>query len=83
MTTADEIRAYVWRAFLEPARWAGTAQVTVRAGTVHSEMGLQNALPAVCSALGGNKFEKQYKVNRVSLTGPSQGANAEFTFSFR
>ncbi|MSQ23657.1 MAG: hypothetical protein EXR58_03760 [Chloroflexi bacterium] len=83
MTQADEIRAYVWRAFLQPARWAGKTQVTIRAGTVQTEMGLQNALPAVCGALGSNKFEKQYEVNRVPSTGSTKGANAEFIFSFR
>ncbi|MBI4214292.1 MAG: hypothetical protein HY534_08290 [Chloroflexi bacterium] len=80
MTRADEIRDFVFRAYLEPARRAGGTQVVVRAGDVARQMGLRAVLPSVCGALGSNKFEQQYRVRRLSLTGPSQGSNAEFTF---
>jgi hypothetical protein len=34
----------------------------------------------VCAALGAKKFEAIAGVERVSLTGPTNGANAIFTF---
>jgi len=37
-------------------------------------------MPLVCAALGAKKFEASAGVERLSLTGPTNGANAIFTF---
>jgi hypothetical protein len=34
----------------------------------------------VCSALGSNIFEEMSKVKRLSIEGPLNGSNTEFTF---
>jgi hypothetical protein len=43
-------------------------------------MGLNNRLPRVCSALGTTTFERFASVERVGIEGPTNGANAVFTF---
>ena len=53
MTQADAIRQFVNSTYIEPARLAGTKQVLVRAGTIHTAMGLKDRMPAVAGALGG------------------------------
>jgi 5-methylcytosine-specific restriction enzyme B len=51
------------------------AEVTIRAGDVHQAMGLSNALPAVCSAIGSDKFGELAGVKLVTHAGPANGAN--------
>lgn len=80
MTTADRIREYANAHHVSPARANGLKQVTIRAGDVHSEMGLNGKLPAVCSALGANKFVEEYRLRRLSVDGPLNGSNCELTF---
>jgi hypothetical protein len=43
-------------------------------------MGLSNAMPAVCSAIGSNKFSEFARVSLHHQTGPANGANVYFTF---
>ena len=80
MNRADDIRDFAFRKFIEPARKQGKRTVTIRAGDVHKDMGLYDRMPAVCSALGSNKFENQFNIKRLKVEGPIQGANALFTF---
>jgi 5-methylcytosine-specific restriction protein B len=80
MNKADAIRQFVNAQFIEPARLAGTKQVTVRAGDVHAAMHLKDRMPAVASALGAKTFETDYRVRCVSRAGPHNGANLTFTF---
>ena len=77
---ADQIREHVYQRYILPARQHGSQTVTVRAGDVHSEMNLASRMPAVCGAIGSNKFQDQYHVRLISREGPSQGANVYFTF---
>lgn len=78
--TSDQIREFVNRKYIEAARIAGQETVTVRAGDVHSEMGLRNQMPHVCSAIGANKFQTQHRVRLLRSEGPHNGANKQFTF---
>lgn len=80
-TQADRIRTFVERHYFLPARTEGREFVEVRAGDVHSAMGLSNAMPAVCSALRSSKIEARLGVSIVSVTGPRAGANVYFRFS--
>lgn len=81
MTQADQIREWTYQNHILPAQTAGKATITIRAGDVHDGMGLTDSMPAVCGALGANKFETKYGIKRTARTGPGNGANAEFTFS--
>lgn len=80
MSQADRIRQTAIEKYILPARAAGHADVIIRAGDLHSEMGLSNAMPSVCSVLRGTKFEQLAEVRRSDVTGPVNGANVYFRF---
>jgi hypothetical protein len=80
MSQANRIRQFTVDRFIAPAMAAGRDEITIRAGDVHREMGLTNAMPAVCSALGGRKFDEYANITRSALVGPANGANVYFTF---
>lgn len=81
MSQADRIRTHVYENHIAPARCNGAESITIRAGDIHAEMGLANAMPAVCSALRSSKFEDMAGVTAISVTGPQFGANVFFTFA--
>ncbi len=78
--SADTIREFANAKYIEPARRAGATQVTIRAGDIHDEMGLSARMPAVCGAIGANRFQEEYCVKLIKREGPTQGANVYFTF---
>lgn len=80
MTQAERIRQFALGHYVAPARAAGHSTVTIRAGDVHREMGLANAAPAVCSAIGGSRFTQIAHVTPINRTGPTNGANVYFRF---
>ena len=80
MSYSDDVRKYCKDNIIEPARIVGERQVVIRAGDIHTAMGYKNRMPLVCGALGAKKFEEIAGVERISLTGPTNGANAIFTF---
>jgi Family of unknown function (DUF6884) len=82
-TQADRIRQFVLNHYVTPARGKGHSTVTIRAGDVHRAMRLASAMPAVCSAIGSNKFEEFAGVSAIERTGPAQGANVYFRFSLQ
>jgi hypothetical protein len=79
LSHADDVRAYCKENIIE----RGEKQATIRAGDIHRAMGYRDRLPLVCAALGANKFEETAMVEKVSITGPSAGANAIFTFRIK
>jgi len=83
MSYADDVRNYCKENIIDIARSRGEKQVTIRVGDIHTVMGYRNKMPLVSAALGANKFEEVAEVERVSLTGPTNGANALFTFRIR
>jgi len=78
MTQADRIRRFALDRYIVPARTRNDAEIVIRAGDVHREMGLFSAMPAVCSAIGSRKFEEVSGVTIVWRTGPTNGANVYF-----
>jgi 5-methylcytosine-specific restriction enzyme B len=80
MNQADRVREYCKSRIIEPARARGDETVSIRAGDVHSALGFKNRLPLVCSVLGTTIFEESARVERISIAGPMNGANAVFTF---
>jgi hypothetical protein len=80
-TQADRIRQFACDHYVAPARRDGLAEITIRAGDVHRDMGLANAMPAVCSAIGGNRFAHMANVRLAQRTGPANGANVYFRFT--
>ena len=80
MSHADQVRQYCNEKIVDPARTRGDRLIAIRAGDIHKAMGYRNRMPLVCAALGAKKFEENSKIKRVSITGPTNGANAIFTF---
>src|ERR1700722_5971229 len=81
MTQADHIGQFALDQYVPPARAEGRRMITIRAGDIHRDMKLANAMPAVCSAIGSNKFEQVAQVTPINRTGPANGANAYFQFT--
>jgi 5-methylcytosine-specific restriction enzyme B len=79
---ADKIRAFVATEYAEPARREERRSFNVRSGDVHRQMGLSNAMPAVCSAIGSSKFEAFAHVKLSKREGPANSSTVEFTFDF-
>lgn len=79
--TADEIREFVYRNYIEPARKKRKSTVTVRAGDVHVKMGLKSRIPAVCGAIGTDRFQQDHDIQLIKRDGPTNGANVYFTFT--
>jgi len=80
MPLADQIRKFVLDNYICPARKRKARYVDIRVGDVHASMRLHNRLPAVCAALGSNKFEDICAVQRVTIQGPLNGANTDFIY---
>lgn len=80
MSHSDDVREYCINNIIEPARIGGEREVVIGAVDIHTAMAYRNRMPLVCAALGAKKFEDITGVERVSLTGPTNGANAIFTF---
>lgn len=80
MSLSDDVRMYCKKNIIDPSRKNGEKIISIRAGDIHKAMNYKQRLPLVCTALGANKFEEMAGVKRVNVTGPTNGANAIFTF---
>ena len=81
--TADQIRAYVNSAFVEPARRSGKLHVVVSASDIHADLKLKDRFPAICSALDTQKFAREFRVELSSRSGPRQGSTVKWHFTVR
>ena len=77
----ERIRQFALDHYVAPARAEGAPEITIRAGDVHREMSLANAMSAVCSAIGSNKLTRLAHVTPINRTGPANRANVYFQFS--
>jgi len=80
MSYADDVRNYCIENIINPARQKELLDIFIRSGDIHKAMNYKDRLPLVCSALGANKFEEEAKVKRISMNGPTCGANCVFHF---
>jgi hypothetical protein len=83
MRQADRIRAFAIERYIAPARLAKQSRIVMRAGDVHRDLGLANAMPAVCSAIGSKLFSEEAGVILLGRQGPTNGANVYFEFSLK
>jgi len=63
--SAEEVRVYVQRQYVEPARYRGEKEVTIQAGDIHDEMNLRSLQPLVCDTLRGRKLQKPCNIRLV------------------
>ena len=80
---ADKIRSYVIEELIKPAREKGDTSIEIISGDVHSGMGLQNALPAVCSVLEGVALARQAKIRLIDRHSPIGSDKPSSTIRYR
>ena len=80
MSYADDVRLHVNTHYIKPARSHGDSEVEILTGVVHKALGYRNRYPLVCAALGSQIFENTYRVRRVAVEGPLNGASTLFRF---
>jgi hypothetical protein len=80
LSLANRIRQHCIATYVGQAKAAGHTDFLIRAGDVHTALGLNGYLPAVCEAIGTDVFEKQAGIRRIAFDGPINGANAWFWF---
>jgi len=77
---ADRIRLCALNYFIEPAREKRLKIVTIRAGDLAAAMGLKDAFPNICQALGGEKFQHLAQVPPPTSTEPNPSSSTTFTY---
>ena len=63
-----------------PAHERGQRSVSIRAGTLHDEMGLFQNWANVCQVLAGKKFQEMARVLPPSRDGPEKSPTTKYTF---
>lgn len=77
---ADRIRLCALNYFIEPARERQSSEVSIRAGDLAAAMGLQDAFPDICQALGGEKFQQLAGVPPPTHSEPNPSSSTIFTY---
>lgn len=84
MNASDQVRAYVARNYIAPARIRGASTVTVRAGEVHKALRWDSRrVPQICSALSTRKFLRSAHLELVARKGPPSGQSTTVEFTYR
>ncbi|MFO1176028.1 MAG: AAA family ATPase [Paracoccaceae bacterium] len=78
---ADRIRLCALNYFIEPAREKAERKVSIRAGDLAAAMGLKDAFPNICQALGGEKFQNLAQVPPPTSTEPNPSSSTVFTYT--
>lgn len=77
---ADRIRSYVIDHYIEPARTRGEGHVEVLVRDVNEALGLNEAWPNICQALGGPRFQALAQVREPARIGAPQSSATRFRF---
>lgn len=77
---ADRIRQYVLEHYIEPAREDGHDQVEVLVRDVNGALGLKEAWPNICQALGGRIFLDMASLTEPERIGADQSSATVFRF---
>lgn len=77
---ADAIRLFAIAKYIQPARLQGEANVTIRAKDVHEGMELQDAYPAVCSALSSSLLRDMGDVRLLETSEPAVSSTTTFRY---
>jgi len=80
--SAEAIRMYVLKNYIEPARKKGQRRIQVTAGDVHRGMHLKNRVSNVCSALGSRAFLKDNGLVVDEMSGPPSGMSTRVAYTY-
>ncbi len=79
-TTADRIRLYAIKNYINPARKRNEKAVSIRSGDIHSAMKLHGNHANVCQTLRGKALQGLADVKLLSESGPRMGGNTYFRY---
>ena len=80
MSLANAIRAFTYNNVIVPQLTANSV-ASFTAGEIHSQMGLQDRIPAVCAALDTKLFEDEYALRLVERLGRPVSTRTRFIFT--
>ena len=80
MMRSEEVRKYVIKHYISPARLNGEDTVQVRSGNVHNELHWTGRVPSVCEALGSRKFQREAGVELMDRSRPGPSTTVVFTY---
>jgi hypothetical protein len=86
MSASDQVREYVKRFCLEPARSEGKELFRIKTGDIHKNLGWMdrlNRFPIICQALETRKFLKENGLELVKREGPPSGRSSTVVYTFR
>lgn len=81
-SNADSIRQHAVDKYVSPSRRRRDRTLSINVGGVHKDLGLQNRIPAVCSALTSKKFLMENHLRLISKTGPPSGKSTTVTYTY-
>jgi hypothetical protein len=81
--SADVIRSFAAREFIEPARRKGWKRVQLVAGDVHRGLKLRNRVPNVCTALASKIFLEKNRLVIEAVSGPPSGMGTRVIYTYR
>ena len=80
---SEQVRDYVKRKYVDPAKKAGKKSLSLRAGDIHRELGFTRRIPVVCSALRSRKFQKKCDIKLSYIDGHNNTTAATFTYRLK
>ncbi len=82
-STADTIRSYAEKEYVQVARRKGLSRIRIRVGDVHRALKLRNRVPNVSSALRSRIFLERNHLEIEEESGPPSGMGTRTTFTYR
>jgi hypothetical protein len=82
-SSAERIRSFAAREYIETARRKGLKRVQITAGDVHRSLRLKNRVPNVCSALSSRIFLEQNHLAIEEVSGPPSGMGTRVIYTYR
>ncbi|MEQ9795622.1 AAA family ATPase [Parvibaculum sp.] len=83
ISDVERIRLCALNYYVEPARERSAVDVSIRAEDLALDMGLRDAFPAICGALGSEIFQKLANVPPPIHTQPNPSSSTIFTYKLR
>lgn len=82
-STADTIRSYAEKEYVQGARRKGLSRIQIKVGDVHKRLNLKNRVPNVSSALRSKIFLERNHLEIEEESGPPSGMGTRTTFTYR
>ncbi len=82
-TSADAIRSFAVREYIQVARRKGLKRVRITAGDVHRALKLKNRVPNVCNALSSRTFLAENHLVMEDVSGPPSGMGTRVIYTYR